>query len=407
MIRKLRRKFILVIMGIVTLLMLTAFLCVLLTTQNNLDHSSQSTLQDALFQNGGGPGPNRDDRGPRMPPTLTVSYTDGTVHILKNQIMNMDDSEAATVAGLAIQTGKTSGILKDYDLRFLVQTDPRGQMTIAFADNSMEKNIIETLLLNSGMIGAGTLLLFFFVSIILSRWILRPVEDAWERQRQFVADASHELKTPLTVVLSNVSMLMDEQVPSRQKDMDRLERIQEEAKRMKQLVEDMLNLARSDAGSAKTQFTEVSLSFITESSALLFEPRFFEAGERFDYQVEEGLSVMGSGDRLRQLVDIFLDNACKYTVKGGLIQLSLCRSSASEACLEVSNEGEPIPQEELAHIFQRFYRIDKSRTEGGFGLGLAIAECIVLEHGGKIWAKSGEGNSNIFSVSLPLADVKR
>jgi len=247
-------------------------------------------------------------------------------------------------------------------------------------------------------------LLLLGVSVILARWATRPVERAWKQQRQFLSDASHELKTPLTVILSNAELLSAlplEERPARWTD-----NILSESRLMKRLVEEMLTLARADHLSQLPVLSEVSLSDAAEDCALAFEPVAFEAGKPLEYTVTEGVTVLGDRDRLGRLVSILLDNAIKYGAEGGTITLSL-EKTERQARLAVSNPGQPIPAEQLPKLFERFYRADASRGEqSGFGLGLSIAAVIAREHKGTLRAESDE-TSTRFIFTMPLKKQER
>ncbi len=399
MIKKLRRKFVIVIMSVVTILMIATFVGILTVTFRNSQQQAEFTLDSALKEINS---PTFDKPGDRRMPVLTViTDADGTIVIVTNQIFNLPDSDVEALAEQALSTGDDSGVLRDYNLRFMTESMPDGSVHLAFVDNSTEKSIIEDLLVNSALIGITTLLVFFFISFLLARWTVRPVEKAWNSQRQFVADASHELKTPLTVVLSNVEMLSGDKLIEDEKTRLRLENILVEAKHMKALVDDLLQLARSDSVKNNTVYEKVDFSELINNAVLIFEPILFDAGKRFDYQLEEGLIVFGSSVKLRQLTEILLDNACKYTTSGGLVSVSLYKTPGkNDICFEVTNDSETIPETELALVFERFYRRDKSRSSSGYGLGLSIAENIVHEHNGKITAKSAAGHTT-FSVQLP------
>ena len=225
------------------------------------------------------------------------------------------------------------------------------------------------------------------------------MEKAWKQQHQFLSDASHELKTPLTVILSNAELLEAaslEERPARWAD-----NIHSEAQQMKSLVEEMLTLARADNMVRTAVLTEVSLSDVAADCALAFEPVAFEAGKPLDYQITEDVTVLGDRDKLRQLVSVLLDNAIKYGADGGTITLTLQKTDR-QARLTVSNPGEPIPADQLSHLFERFYRADASRGEkSGFGLGLPIARTIAQEHKGALKAES-DAASTRFLYTMPL-----
>ena len=260
-------------------------------------------------------------------------------------------------------------------------------------------------MIHSSIIGACSFAVFFLFSILLSGWAVKPVEIAWQRQRQFVADASHELKTPLTVILSNADMLeKDRDIPKGQ-NRQRISHIKAESLRMKQLIESLLALARSDSGQESAVSAPVDLSFIVNSSLMAFEPLAFDMGKHITYDIEAALHVNGDDKKLRQLTDILLDNACKYSQDNGSICVTLKKASAKEALLTVSNEGAPLTKEEIKHLFLRFYRGDTARSNiPGYGLGLSIAQSIVSEHGGKIEASTDGFATNSFIVRLPIQE---
>ena len=241
----------------------------------------------------------------------------------------------------------------------------------------------------------------------LARWILRPVEEAWDQQRRFVSDASHELKTPLAVILANAQILETaEGVPE---DARRWARsTAEEAKHMKGLVEDLLTLARADeqrASGERAAAERVDLSALVDGCALEFDAVAFERGCSIESSLEPGLSVVGDPSQLGRLVRTLLDNATKYAARGTEVRVALAREGR-RCRLAVTNLGDVIAPEDLEHLFERFYRTDRARErqpQGGFGLGLAIARSIAEAHGGTIGAASSPEEGTTFTVLLPLA----
>ena len=237
------------------------------------------------------------------------------------------------------------------------------------------------------------------MSILLSKWAVKPVELAWKQQRQFVADASHELKTPLTVILTNAELAQNPDYSPESRDRF-LSSIQTVSHQMKGLIEQLLQLARADHTDTMGTFTQIDLSKLVSDSLLPFEPIFFEAGLPLTADLAENIHVMGDEAQLRQVLDILLDNARKYAKEGGTTWVNLRRKGKGRCVLTVADEGAPIPAQALEHIFERFYRADPARSRtGSFGLGLAIAEAIVTRHRGKISAESREG-INTFRVEL-------
>ena len=327
---------------------------------------------------------------------------DGSYYIAANQFFFLEEGLIEDIVKAAALSKSDSGVLKEYSLRYLkYQTSTT--LRIAFADTSVEAGIIKDLMLICGFICSMSLLAFFVLSVFLARWAVRPVENAWQRQKRFVADASHELKTPLTVILSNAEMLqsgenMDE------KAQERVDNILAEGIRMKRLIENMLTLAKSDYAENTLVMSRVNLSDIILDSVLLYESAAYDDNKQLSFNVAEGVIVNGDADKLRQVIDILLDNALKYSNEGSQITVDLSVQYRREALVRVRSEGEAIPREELQNIFIRFYRVDKAReNHGGFGLGLSIAEEIIQSHRGRIWAES-DSSGNTFSFILPLSN---
>ena len=308
-----------------------------------------------------------------------------------------DEGYLREIIESAIQSGEDTGVLREYNLRFHWANSHLPRWLI-FADISSEQATLNHLLKTCAVIGVGSLLAFLLLSVLLARWAVRPVERAWAQQKQFVADASHELKTPLTVILTNAELMQDEDCGEEARS--RLaDSILTMAHQMRGLVESLLELARVDNGAIKTAVQELDMSALVSDAVLPFEPLFFEQGLALETEIEAGVQVKGSGTHLRQVAEILLDNALKYAQPRSTVELRL-KKQGGRCQLTVSSRGEEISKADLKNIFKRFYRVDKARgMDHSYGLGLAIAESIVTEHGGKIWAESTEG-FNRFYVEL-------
>ena len=228
---------------------------------------------------------------------------------------------------------------------------------------------------------------------------MKPVERAWTQQKQFVSDASHELKTPLTVILTNAEMLRDPSYsePERQRF---AESILTMSHQMRGLVESLLELARVDNGAVKKVFEALDWSSLVQDAVLPFEALFFEKGLTLQTDIEPGITVRGSAQHLRQCAEILLDNAVKYSAPG-TVCVALKKTGHDKCALSVATPGEPLSPEECKNVFKRFYRADRARAmDHSYGLGLSIAESIVSEHGGKIRCE-GKADRNVFTVTLP------
>ena len=293
---------------------------------------------------------------------------------------------------------KTDGLLSAYHLRFFIANTPDGEKYV-FADTSAEQATLNGLIRTSVLIGIGSLAVFFALSLFLARWAVRPVEEAWQQQKQFVADASHELKTPLAVILTNAELLQTADEEDRQRFSSN---VLAAATQMRALVSGLLDLARSDQAKTAAARERFDWSRCALDACLPFEPVFFERGLTFSYDVEPGLFVLGDEAQLKRCANILLDNAQKYAAPGGACSLRLMRHGKNRCRLCISSEGAPLSAEACRKIFERFYLLDGARSrDGSYGLDLSIAESIVRRTGGRIWAESA-AHENRFFIELPL-----
>lgn len=409
MIRKLRLKFVAICMALVTAILAVVFFSVYLSMARNISDLSRQVLYRVSQEETIG-GMTRPDisiaiGGDRvLLPYFTVNVWPSrgggyTAQITGGTYSNLEDTEELTaILQDCLSQNRQEGTVSGYHLRYLRQDNGLYEK-LAFVDMSMEQAVLRRMMGSYLVIALAALALLLGVSVLLSHWATRPVEKAWKQQRQFLSDASHELKTPLTVILSNAELLEQTELPD--KPARWTDNILSEAGRMRSLVEEMLTLARADNMVRTAVMAEVSLSDVAADCALAFEPVAFEAGKPLEYQIADGTLVLGDGDKLRQLISILLDNAIKYGADGGTITLSLQKTDR-QARLTVSNPGDPIPPEQLGRLFERFYRADVSRGEkSGFGLGLPIARTIAEEHKGTLRAESDAGSTRfIYTMML-------
>ena len=410
MIRKLRLKFVAICMALVTAILAAVFFSVYFSMARNISDLSRQVLYRVVQEESVGGSLTRPDISiniggdrvllPYFTVNLWTSRRGGyTAQITGGTYANLENTDELTaILQDCLSQDQREGTVTAYHLRYLRQDNGLYEK-LAFVDMSMEQAVLRKTMGSYLFIALASLLLLLGVSILLSRWATRPVEKAWTQQRQFLSDASHELKTPLTVILSNAELLEQAQLsdkPARWAD-----NILSEVGRMRSLVEEMLTLARADNMVRTAVLTEVSLSDIAADCALAFEPVAFEAGKSLDYTLAESVAVLGDGEKLRQLISVLLDNAIKYGADGGTITLALEKTDR-QAKLTVSNPGDPIPPEQLGHLFERFYRADDSRGEkSGFGLGLSIAQTIAAEHKGTLKAESDDISTR-FLYTMPL-----
>ena len=405
MIRKLQIKFVAMCMLLVTAVLGVVFLAVFLSAKQNIEIISRQVLQRVIEEDYtvGRPDLNPGGEEEVLLPYFTVNVWERSgiynAYVTGGTYADLQDTaELEEILTDCLRQEEDEGTIRSYGLRYL-RRDLGLYLRMAFVDMSMEQATMREIMGSYLQIGAAALLLLLGVSILLARWATAPVARAWQQQRQFLSDASHELKTPLTVILSNAELL--EAAPLGERPARWADNIRSEAKRMRSLVEEMLTLARADNAAPSAVMAETSLSDLATDCVLAFEPVAFEAGKPLESDVAPDVTVLGDGDKLRQLVGVLLDNAIKYGRDGGTITLTLRRTDR-QARLTVSNPGDPIPPDQLRRLFERFYRADASRGEqSGFGLGLPIAASIASEHRGTLKAES-DAASTRFLFTMPL-----
>lgn len=411
MIQKLRWKFVLI-----TTSFSMAILCIILgfsfmTMKNSIIRDNEETLYHiAEKQQISVIGlPRSETDNIRTPYFMVDVSQNGVISNLQSNFISMHDEINVDllldIVSETLKKDENFGVLSNENLRFYRKGKING-WRLVYLDMTMENNLLGSLQRNMILVGLGSFAGIFLLSLGLAYWITKPVEQAWNQQRQFVSDASHELKTPLTVILSNADMLLHHGLQNDGSTEKRLENIRAESLRMKGLVDDLLDLARSDAGRVKKQLSLISASDVVMDSVLLFEALAFEKQKTLQYQVDQDLYVIGSEHRLKQLLEILLDNAMKYSSEQGTIWVRLLKNSARSMKLMVASTGDTMTPEQCQRIFERFYRTDPARQHnGGYGLGLAIATSITQEFGGRIWCESQNG-VNSFFVQLPLSKEK-
>ena len=251
-------------------------------------------------------------------------------------------------------------------------------------------------------IWAGAMALFWAISRKLAAIAARPMEEAIRREKQFVADASHDLKTPLSVILANNAILMENPDAPAETLARWLDSTQLAAKRMQQLIGEMLTLAEAERQETPLMLEPIDLADIAMKAALELESVAFEKNVALDADLPEKCVIRGNADYLLRIVTSLLENALKYEPAGGQVILALTQSKR-KTVLSVRNPGSRIPEEDLPHVFDRFYRSDKSRTnsQGSFGLGLAITKEMTQRLGGSVTAASSEAEGTTFRVLFP------
>lgn len=405
MIGRLRKKVVILMMLFTTLVLLGVFVGIVIFYYNTQERDAGARLEHLLdeprdkrppdFKIGGGM-PEGFGQDPAFVATIAAN---GTPTLLFSQQIEVGDDELAALVNEVLQQGKDRGVLRDAELRYLLG-ERHGETRIAFTTTTYEAHQLRNVCLTTGLGVLVADLLFLAASLLLSRWLVAPVAAAWDKQRRFVADASHELKTPLTIILANLGILKAHGEDKINDQAAWIESTEEEAVRMKSLVDDLLFLAKGDDAGTQITMAALDLSDLVTMTSLSCEPLAFEHNQTIELAVTPDIGVTGHGDQLRQLLTILLDNAVKYGDEGTAIGVTL-KEEAGRALLQVTSRGEPLTPEAAAHLFDRFYRADDSRSREGYGLGLAIAQSITQRHRGKISVRSA-GRETSFTVSLPL-----
>ena len=345
------------------------------------------------------PIPPEDDRFRKNEPAFrlstfySVAYAqDGTVLEVRNGNENLQSEESLLeLAATALQKDKRSGTVGS--MSYLVE-EKDGYTLVAMLDGTISNKNQLMLVRLMLIIGSATLAALVVISIFIARRIVRPLEENDKRQKRFVSDAGHELKTPIAVISANSELLRRQSGGS-----EWLDNIDYENERMSDLVKQLLILSHAENGDLPKE--PLDLSQLVSGEVLPFESLAFENGKQIEAAIEENLAVEGNANQLRQLVSILLDNALSHG-SGEEIALSLRREKHS-AVLQVSNTAPEMTAAETARLFDRFYRTDEARNEAGahYGLGLSIAKAVTEAHGGTIRAAYKDGKA-IFTVTLPM-----
>ncbi len=399
MFKKSRKKIVAAIMSILTLLWVGT-LCVIYissyfevaTTNREMlkEHAEQYMLEKPM---GGAFDPMKPfpDRGPHFDTnqfklstfySVAISYDNKVIEIRNDDAAVYTDAELESAARQVLKKSDTNGVINNL---VYYKMDKGGYTLVSFMDNTIIRESMNTLFRYTLIFGGVAILALYFLAAYLAKRIVTPLEESYQKQKQFISDAGHELKTPVSVVSANAELLSREIG-----DNQWLANIQYENERMGNLVGQLLELARTE--NVKPQMEYLDLSRLVSGGVLPFESVAFENGLTLNSQITDGIIALGNSTQLSQLVSILVDNAIRHSQNGKEVFISLTHTR-STAVLSVINDGEPIPQEQVAQLFERFYRADEARNgeDKHYGLGLAIAKAIVEAHHGKIEVSCYDG----------------
>lgn len=400
MIYKLRNKFILISALSLVAVLICIYLALFFISNNQLDTSMDALTDMIMFENGHppdlaeippdnpSPGPDQRRGHGRMfinketrftTRFFTVEYNSSGEIIRTNidNIASVTEKEANEYADKLMESSSERGWISSY--RYKVMRGAFGTR-MAFVDGTGNRELSASFMLTSALVLFGSGAVVLLLIIIFSRKAVKPVAESYEKQKQFVTDANHELKTPLTLILANLDIAESELGKN-----EWLDDIRYEGEQMATLVERLVSLSRMDEDSTLLTFSDFNLSEMMLDVTSEFASAAKNAGRQFTTDIKPGVKIKGDEAALRQILSILLDNALKYCDKNGIICCSLNTGRTKE--ITVTNSFKEVDNTELDRLFDRFYRSDKARTSGsGFGIGLSIAKAIITKHGGDIYA---------------------
>lgn len=310
---------------------------------------------------------------------------DGQTGITDEFLTQFSQSLAQSGKNYGIKDGLIYCVEENDDITLVVLMD-----IIIMSDN------MRTLFINTILFGSVGIILLLFPAFYFAHRIVKPLEDNYKKQKQFISDASHELKTPIAVIGTNIEMLERELGSGKWST-----NIKYETKQMGRMVEQLLNLARTENN--LPELKKINFSRVVTGSVLPFECMAFEKDIELDIKIQDNIQISGNEEQLSNLISILLDNAIEYSPAHSIVDISL-QTNRHTAQLTVSNQGEEIPESKRKAIFDRFYRLDLARNQstGHYGLGLSIAKAIVTIHNGRIWVESNQ-QLVVFCVAFPLS----
>ena len=329
--------------------------------------------------------------------SVTVNDAGDVLSVDTGKIAAVDMADAVEYAQEALESGKERGFIDDY--RWL-RADSEDGALLLFLDCGRNLDTFRSFLLTSLAVSALGLLAVFLLILAFSGRVVRPVAESYEKQKRFITDAGHEIKTPLAIIEADADVLEMEL----DGESEWLSDIRLQTRRLTDLTNDLVYLSRMEERADGAPFVDFPLSDIVDETAQSFHSRAMQKRQTFTGEIERNLTLHGDEKAIRQLVSILLDNAVKYAPEDGVIRLKLARQGKFAALSVWNTTATPIPRESLDKLFDRFYRTDPSRSSetGGHGIGLSIAKAVVGAHRGKISAETDDGQSLRITALLPL-----
>lgn len=406
MINSLRKKFLIITMSSVLAVLSVIIGLINIMNYRSIIENADSILELLAGNNGIFPQqedmrrdrPDMRDMSPEVPFetryfTVWLNSDNNVTAVDTGKIAAIPTGTAAQYAAELAEAGKVRGFIRCY--RYLAVSNNDNIMYI-FVDCNKDLSTFFSFMTASILISATGILLVFIMVLFLSRMAVKPIAESYEKQKRFITDASHEIKTPLAIINANTEVL---ELESGQNEWT--ESIKKQIKGLNSLVEKMVFLARMDEEKDILKMAEFPLSDVVLETVRSFEAVAVAEHKELRTDIERNISYNGDEDGIRQVVSLLLDNAIKYSDDNSIIEITL-KASGKTRVLTVSNAAEGIEKGNLDVSFERFYRSDVSRNSrtGGHGIGLSVAKAVVTAHKGKISARSEDGKTVIFTVKL-------
>ncbi len=332
---------------------------------------------------------NKEDRLREINEGRNDKYIEGiyNIQVNNNKVLSKSEDISDEVKNYAIEASNRKldeGYIGNYIYKIRKIGLNGKEITLIESEDTIKQ--LKITIIVAFVIGILGLIIIYIIAKRISKTIVKPVEDSFEKQKQFVSDASHELKTPLAIIEANADVLQDKVGENKW-----ITYIQKEVQSMDKLVNDLLVLARMENTNTSNN-QKFDLSKEVQMAVSVFESMIYEKKIELETNISEGLEFNGDKEDIKHIISIILDNAIKHTEENGKIIVNTSKEK-SNIKIEIKNQGEPIPEEEREKIFERFYRVDKARnrSEKRYGLGLSIAKGIVEKYNGIIFAISKDG----------------
>lgn len=396
---KLKRKFILINMVLLTTLFMGMLGVIYVITLNQMDREMSRELYDAMHK----PPKFKPEVG-KFDKNIVINLDVDTKVITVSSMFNIDEGEIEEITKEIItREEKLSKIKINGESYSFLKEINSDSVKIVLINRSEQQKLLENLLRIFILVGSLSLIVLYIISVYFTNRAIKPIEETFQKQKQFITDASHELRTPLTIIKTNTSVVLANEDDTIKNQSKWIKYIDSQVNRMSVLIDEMLSLAKIDASKNKLELVPINISKVINNALLNFEVLIFEKGFQLEENISKDIFVKGEKEPLKKLVNILMDNAIKYTNVNGKISVNLSVEK-NKAKLVIKNSGTGIPKEHIDKIFERFYRVDKSRdrSTGGYGLGLSIAKVTVEQYGGRIYAESVLGKETSFIVELPV-----